>query len=214
MSARDLVTKYKALGYGGFVTADHMKAEDLRWFAPLPWRKKAERWLRGYRSAKAAAGDSFTVLLGMEIRFLDSKNDYLLFGIDEDFVLDNPNLHRYPNLKFFRPLAEKYDVLIVQAHPFRVGMTISDRKLLDGAEVLNGGPDHENNNEAAQHWAQLHGLIPTAGSDYHGRDLPHHCRKPEDFRYEHYGLRPEKPVQTAAQLAQILREGKYSLASI
>jgi len=197
ISARKLVEKYKALGYDGFVVSDHMKPDELQSLEVKSWRKKAEYWLRGYRKAKAAAGKDFTVLLGMEIRFLDSHNDYLLYGIDEDFVFKNSNLHKYRSLRAFRPLAEKHGVLIVQAHPFRRTMTICDHKLLDGMEVLNA--NHENNNEIAKLWAEKYGLIPTAGTDYHG------------WGDVHYGLRLKEFVRDSKELARVLRSRKYEI---
>jgi predicted metal-dependent phosphoesterase TrpH len=202
MSARDLVETYRRMGYDGFVVTDHMKSEDFRGRELFSWHRKAEQWLSGYHAAQEAARDGFAVLLGMEIRFMNSINDYLLFGIDEDFVLNNPNLHKYEKLSDFYPLAKKHDALIVQAHPFRIGMMINDWKLLDGLEVFNGGVQTENNNEIARQWAEIHGLIQTAGSDYHGWVLPN-C-----------GLRLEGNIQTSAQLTQILREGKYSIAKV
>ncbi|MDR0883100.1 MAG: PHP domain-containing protein [Oscillospiraceae bacterium] len=207
-----LVEKYRALGYDGFVVTDHMKSGDRVWKGLAPWRKKADQWLAGYHAARAAAGDDFTVLLGLEIRFLENHNDYLLFGVTEDFVRQTPDLHRFPSLRAFRPVAEAHGLLIVQAHPFRVGMTVMPHGLLDGMEIHNGG-FHVNQDGIAAQWAADYDLIPTAGSDYHGYDRPHRHKPGMDPSepYKFRGIRTQTRPQSSQQLAEILRARAYSL---
>ncbi|MDR1805379.1 MAG: transposase [Clostridium sp.] len=207
LPAAGVVEHYISLGYDGIVVTDHMKSEDWR-LSMLPWHKKAERWLRGYRAACKAADGRLTVLLGMEIRPDDSHNDYLLFGVDEGFVYGTPNLHRVKNLKELRKIADRHGLLVVQAHPFRKGMTISDWTLLDGVEVLNGGAYHDSNNDVALQWAHKHSLLQTAGSDYHG------YKSPKKTPAVHYGLRLREPVAESKRLAELLRAGEYELAAL
>ena len=55
--------------------------------------EKTRNWLRGYEQAKAA-GDAqgMTVLFGLEARVPGSENDFLIFGAEPEFVLENPEL--------------------------------------------------------------------------------------------------------------------------
>ena len=195
-TASEAVALYQRAGYDGFVITDHMYPFILRGCRNEAWHEQVDFWLTGYRAAKMAARDNFAVFLGMEIRFASCHNDYLLFGLNEDFIYDNPNLHKYKTLQEFRPLADKNGILIVQAHPFRRGMTVVDPTLLDGMEILNA--NHENNNEFAKMWSEKYGLFPTAGTDYHEGDV-------------RYGLRLERRVEDSKELAEILRQGEYSI---
>ena len=67
----------------------------------------------------------------MELRFLENDNDYLVYGFNEDFVYSHPDLDRIECLEDFRPIADENNLIVFQAHPFRVGMTVTDDKLLD-----------------------------------------------------------------------------------
>jgi len=58
-------------------------------------------WKHGYDEAKKA-GDicGVTVLLGMEIAFADSPNDYLVYGVTEELLLRYPELYRHDPQSF------------------------------------------------------------------------------------------------------------------
>lgn len=165
--AREMVKRYRRAGYDGIVVTDHYHQEYFK-RQPGDWRSKAERYLRGYRAAKAA-GDrlGLRVYLGMEWRNEYAPNDYLIFGIDEGFVLENPALYRY-SLRELRPLIEENHLLLYQAHPFRPHMTLPERDgLLDGVEAFNGNPRHHSRNELALSYAKRHRLLISSGSDAH-----------------------------------------------
>lgn len=71
------------------------------------------------RLAKAE-GDAIglSVFLGMELRTEESSNDYLLFGVTEEFVYDNPRLYEWKMADVCK-LTKEYGILIFQAHPYR-----------------------------------------------------------------------------------------------
>lgn len=201
ISAEDIVKRYKALGYDGVVITDHMNPDTFRNLENEPWEKKAEHFLSGYRAAKALEDENFSVLLGMEIRFCENNNDYLVYGFNEDFICNNPRLNEIENLKAFRPIADKNDLLVIQAHPFRQGMTIMDYKLLDGIEVYNGHPGHNSSNDIALAWAKKYSFkIMTSGSDFHGI----HSEHPGGLFLE------ERPACPRC-LIRLLRENRYRL---
>ena len=48
--------------------------------------------MSGYRLVKAAEDESFDVILGMELRFVnESENDYLIYGFTEEWLRANRN---------------------------------------------------------------------------------------------------------------------------
>ena len=70
--AEQVVSTFKGLGYDGIVITDHMHTGTMEKIASEPWEKKADHFFEGYRAAKALETEDFTVLLGMELRFLEN----------------------------------------------------------------------------------------------------------------------------------------------
>ena len=71
----------------------------------------------------------------MEIRFLESNNDYLVFGIDEAFLVENKNLHEV-GLQRFRGIIQEVTFGFIRLIPFGIKWSALT-KLLDGVEVFN-----------------------------------------------------------------------------
>lgn len=167
VEAEDAVKLYIEAGYSGFCITDHY----YNWFFNTrpedSWADNIARYLKGYHNAKQY-GDShgFTVLLGLEIRFSDSPNDYLIYGVTEEFLAQYPKLYDYSK-EDFKHLAYEHGILIFQAHPFRVNITRENPLYLDGVEVYNGNPRHNSNNHLALEFADNNGLLHSAGSDFH-----------------------------------------------
>ena len=92
ISAADAVEFYKSIGYSGMVITDHYSFLTFGTQSSFERQIDVDKYLRGYHNALEAAGDDFTVLLGMEIRYFMTTNDYLVYGIDEDFIRNNGNM--------------------------------------------------------------------------------------------------------------------------
>ena len=89
----EIVKLYIENGYDGIVVTDHYSPMT---FTPN-WRpqKQVDFYLSGYRRMKRAAeklNPDFTVLLGMELRHYGTANDYLIYGVNEDFIYAAGNL--------------------------------------------------------------------------------------------------------------------------
>ena len=76
-----------------------------------------------------AAGDRLTILMGMELRFSQNSNDYLVFGFDRDYLMTHRDIHRMGIGNYIR-MAREDGLLTIQAHPFRNGMTVTDPRPL------------------------------------------------------------------------------------
>lgn len=167
--AKDLIESYKNSEYAGFVLTNHMNASTFErvGLGDEAWDKKIDHFMSGFDAVKTAAGDRFTVLLGMEINFYNNPNDYLVYGITEEFLRSHGDLMAM-SPKQFSKLAHENGMLFIQAHPFRRGMKVTDWDILDGYEVFNGNPRHQSNNEIAEIWAKHHNKsIVVSGSDFH-----------------------------------------------
>ena len=163
--AADIVARYKGLGYDGIVITDHVGESALRNRGET-YDEKITDVLKGYRAAKALEDENFTVILGMELRFRENDNDYLVYGFDEDF-LRRVNLTEFEKPADFVAVAKENNLAFFQAHPFRDGMTVRNPTILDGVEVYNGHGGHDSRNDIALAWAKKFGVRMISGSDFH-----------------------------------------------
>lgn len=159
----EIVKLYKSKGYNGIVVTDHYSPMT---FTPN-WcpQKQIDFYLSGYRRMKAAAGDDFTVLLGIELRHYFTANDYLIYGIDEDFLYSSGNLMKPWEKEVFLLVKER-GYLIYQAHPFRVGIRRCNPDYIDGVEIYNGKTGKAENQKAFE-WAKENNKLMVSGSDFH-----------------------------------------------
>lgn len=173
VSARELVNMYKAKGYGMVVITDHYAA--YQWDAPRlmrkSWDKRIEFYLRGYRAAKSE-GDAIgmKVALGLEVQFDGyAPYDFLVYGVDEEFVMRNPYLNAYSPYEF-RELCDEHGFAMFQAHPYRFDKAPLEPMCCHGIEVVNGNPRHNSHNALAVEYAREHSLNIISGSDFHEKE--------------------------------------------
>ncbi|MBE5808890.1 MAG: PHP domain-containing protein [Clostridiales bacterium] len=198
MDAEDVVKEHIKAGYDGMVITDHYNNANIERFYGTPL-EQAQVWTGGWRAARAAAeGTGLTVLFGLEARLQDNDNDYLIFGVEPRFVLENPQLN-FLTLKELHALCHAHGAVMIQAHPNRKGCSPAPWQDVDGYEVLNGNLRHDNHNDLTEAIAQAHPeLIYTAGSDYH--------------RVEDVGTAPvytDRQIRTGRDLVRCLREGAF-----
>ncbi len=192
------IQMFREKGYDAVVITDHFSKSVLGGPEDHPWTEVKETFLTGYRNAKEASVQmgGIRVFLGMEIRFPCDNNDYLVYGMDEEFFERYPWLYM-EDLKKMREVADKEGLALVQAHPFRKGCFPGDVKLLHGIEVYNGNPRHDSHNSQALELAETYHLVQTVGSDFH---------RAEDLG-DVYGELEKMPA-TGQELAQMILEGK------
>lgn len=204
LGARELVRACKDAGYDGIVITDHyIERFYTRWFPEevegLSHRQQVARWMKGYYTAKDEGEKiGFTVLPGAEVRFDNYPNDYLLYGLQEDFFYTVPRLNEMGTLKALLQILPQ-EVCVVQAHPFRDDMAVADPRDLFGLEVFNGGTE-KFRNELARIYAQHYGVAMTSGSDIHGMS-----------RLGKGGIMTDTKIQTPEDLIAVLRSGNYAL---
>ncbi|HHW12232.1 MAG TPA: PHP domain-containing protein [Firmicutes bacterium] len=193
---------YKKAGYDGIVITDHYNRGFFRKFPKsVPWPARVDHFLQGYRGAREEGEKiGLTVLLGIELKFIDSPREYLVYGIDESFLKKYPELYRMGIVEFRRlskQLPPTSEILIYQAHPFRPGVTPAPLELIDGIEVYNGNPRQNSNNQLALAFARQNNLRMISGSDFH--------RLPDLARG---GLILPGPVANSRELVRVLKENE------
>lgn len=163
--AARLIESLHEKGYGAVVITDHFTPGERN------TRQAREAFLRGYRAAKEAAAqyENMVVLPGMEIRFKDHDEDFLVYGLTEEDILDLPDdvCEAPAALHEFHEYCKARGFLIYQAHPYRPGLYPANPPDIDGMEIFNGNPRHDSRNRMAALFASRHNLSTIAGGDVH-----------------------------------------------
>ena len=198
-NAKDTADKYVEAGYTTVVLTNHINS-GTKYFKDDQNEDGVKYFLEGYDRFVEAADGRLNVLLGVEINFERIPcNDFLVYGMTREFLLENPDVRKM-KLRDFHEMTAENGMLIVQAHPFRPGMTIINANYVDGIEVFNGHPGHASHNDIADKWANYYNLIKTAGTDHHNTDHPATC-----------GILTTEPITTNEALTAILKTNDYRL---
>ena len=199
----EIVRLYREAGYSGLVITDHYFSLFYKWFEKeLSGRDKKgiiERYLKGYYAARNEGEKTgLTVLCGAEVRFDNTVNDYLVYGLEEKDFYDLPLLNKLQSVEELIKVLPEY-ALAVQAHPFREGMTVCNPDLLFGIEGYNGGTESFRN-EMAKTYAANFGKALTSGPDFHSKS---HLAKG--------GIATKHKILTSSDLVKVLKDSDYTL---
>lgn len=163
--AEEVVLKYKEQGFDAIVLTNHFFKNDF-WLENK--EKYFEQWINDYNIALAEGEKcGLKVYLGMEMRFSDiNNNDFLVYGIDENDVKKAMDFFESNIVEFYKNFKNDKNV-IVQAHPFRDGVQVVPPEVVDGYEVFNMHPNHNQRTAFAAKYAKKYGGIITGGTDFH-----------------------------------------------
>lgn len=184
-----VITNHFSSGYGIFENSSFSKDENLALY------------MKDYEDAcRAAEKKNIRILLGAELRFSENINDYLLYGADYE-ALHIAYDYLEEGLESYYKNGKPQNSLLLQAHPFRSGMTQVNPELLDGIETFNMHPGQNSAIGFAVKYANETAFaVTTAGTDFH------------DYSGHHQGLsalRTSVMPQDSFELADILRHGDY-----
>ncbi len=195
---KETVDLYIENGYTTVVLTNHLS--DQAQYYGEGNGKHIDNFIDCYKKMKEYAGDRLNIILGAEVRLNGRiRNDYLIYGITEDFLRRETGLLDM-EIKQFSALCRENGFLVIQAHPMRVNMTVTDPRYLDGIEVYNGGIYNDSHNDLADKLANYHDYIKTSGSDQHFPDAP-----PTG------GIATNAPITTREELVSVLRSREYFL---
>ena len=195
---KELVAKYKELGYSAVTLANHFIYNDGE-----TAEEYVERFFCDYREAEAEGERlGIKVYLAAEIRFTENVNDYLLFGVDKQMLIDIYKL--LPGgIENFRKVYPMPNSVLIWAHPKRDRMTPIDPALVDGVESFNLHSGQFGRIGLTALMALEHNVqIITAGSDVHstkGEGLGVSAVRLQELPEDSFGL------------AKVLRSGDYVL---
>ncbi len=168
VTGSDYIEYMKNKGYQGIIVTDHFFNGNSCVPKDLPWKERVAWYASGFKKALAAAeGVDFDVFFGVEFNF--KGDEYLLYGVDEEWLADNEDLLEISREELHKRVHEAGAVM-VQAHPYRDRSYISeihlDPKVTDAVEIFNSAnPDNEN--ALAYRYAKELKVPMTGGSDIH-----------------------------------------------
>ena len=187
---KDIVKMYKEKGYSGIVVTEH--------YSPLTYglnsyykpQRLVDFYISSYEEMKKYETEDFSVIFGMELRHYATGADYLIFGIEPEWLRQQGNL---------MALSEKQVYLVFQAHPFRWYILRCNPNYIDGIEVYNGKCGSKTNFKALQ-WAIKTGKLMSSGSDFHTPD-----------QLARGGIITKEPIKDGKDLVRILKSKNYKL---
>lgn len=200
LPAYDVVRLYKEAGFAGIVITDHLSKWTVEGMEDQPWDTIIDHFMSGFQTAEKAGEEmGITILFAMELAFRSAPEDYLCYGVTEEFLRKTPNILDM-DLETFYPIAKEAGITVLQAHPFRRYLKDSDPKFLDGFEGINCNPRHDSRNYLAMELARHNHMIMTSGSD---------CHEVEDVGRG--GILTKKELHTMKDFLTLLTSGNYQL---
>ena len=200
VSAAEMVKRYHDAGYKTLFISDHFFTKYFDALGNLSPEEKVEQFLLGYEEAKVAGEElGMNILLSAELRLDGSNNDYLLYGVDKQFLTNALKMLDLSIEEFYR-YAKEHGVTVIQAHPLRDGRCTPTPEFVDGLEAHNGNPRHENYTDKVMELAKKYNKLVTGGSDAH---------RPEDVGSS--GILTEKEIRTDKDYIDILLEGSFTI---
>lgn len=190
ISPERLVELYSQIGFDGIVLTNHFIDFLLKSDNP---KKVSDTYLKDYYATKnAGEKHGLKVYLGMEVRFPENCNDYLVYGIEESDIKEIFSYIHGDYISFYKGFKNDKNV-ILQAHPFRNNIILQNPDFLDGIETFNVHPSHNSRVAVAADYANKYPhFIKTCGTDFHHEN--------------HQGL--------GAILTKTLPEDSYGIADI
>ena len=199
LTARQTVQSYKEAGYDCLVITNHFNTYTCNHYK----NNGEDDFFRFYHDAYLLAKEEgerlgMDVILGAELRFPENDSDYLIYGIDEDWLYSHPYICRMDHKTFFDRFGS--EVLIIHAHPYRNCDTVF-YDCVHGLEVANCNPRHDSRNGLALALAKAHPrLYRTVGSDAH--------RPGDEGRA---ALLSDGPIPDSFALKDVITSGRYRL---
>ena len=201
MEPREIVARYAEAGFDTLIISDHIASYhydklQAHLGRELSWEAYVELFFTGFEAAKAA-GDELGIRVLCSAELTLGPNHYLLYGADRAFFLSLPQLFDM-TIEEFYPIAKANGITVIQAHPLRDGKCIPKPEVVDGFEVFNSHPRHDNQNAGVLELAARYPhLLQTAGSDAH--------------RIEDIGgtaVLSQAPIESIEDYLNLLRSGR------
>lgn len=190
-TAEEIVTTFLDQGYTGVAVTDHFFNGNTA--APgkeFEWKYRVEKYCESYEAVKKEGdkrgldvffGFEYTVPYGGLALNSNSGTDFLVFGIDKEWLIQNGGDVAEVSTNEYLNRCRQAGGTVIQAHPFRLARGYMNHMSLfpdcvDGIEVLNGNPNTLGApNDMANFYAEQYGFFKSAGSDIHDNHCAQLC---------------------------------------
>lgn len=184
-TAAEMADMYKNEGYTGIVITDHFYNGNTCVDRNLEWEDWVKTYALSYENAKKRGDEiGLDVFFGFEYTY--SGTDYIILGIDPDFLIAHPEIKKM-HVQDFLNLVHENDGFVIHAHPFLIASWAPLIRLIpdkeDAVEVINA-PKGDFINERAEEYAKAYDKIRTGGSDAHHTQITKMSGIETDHRLE------------------------------
>ena len=99
---KEMIEAYKEKGCTTIVITDHCRKGKMERLGNISWKQKLDYVFTGFDIAKEY-GESLglNILLGVEITLHQTDSDYLVYGIDQDYLYNNEKIYEYSLPKLY-----------------------------------------------------------------------------------------------------------------
>lgn len=195
---KEIVKMYREKGYSGIVVTEHYSPLTFQLNSYYKPQRLIDFYISSYEEMKKYETEDFSVMFGMELRHYATGADYLIYGVDPEWLRQQGNLLKLWEKQVYQ-LMHAQGYLVFQAHPFRPYILRCNPKYIDGIEIYNGKCDKKTNAKAAL-WAIKTGKFVSSGSDFH-----------TPAQLARGGIITETPIKNNADLVSALKSGKYEI---
>lgn len=199
---RENLEFYKNLGYAGVFITNHFIDGNISIDGSLPYEQRIQYYFSDYEQGVELGREiGIDVFCGIEMSC--GGTDFLVYGLDKQWFLDNPGIEGMKKSEQL-PLLMENGALVIQAHPFREEWYIDHIRLfprhVHGVEIYNAcRPEFQN--EMARRYAEYYGLLPFAGTDNHS------AGKQQTLG----GMQSETPIRDEADFVRRVKNGEMTL---
>lgn len=204
MTPKELIQSLYESGYQGCVITNHFIGGNTGIDRSLPWDEFVRKYEEDYlECCKYAEEYDLDIIFGIE-EVVVAALEILCYGVTPDMLYAHPEL-RTAGPEMWYQLMHSYDVLCIQAHPYREREYIPKARVLpldciDGIEVYNACNTEKNNLEAEE-FAKAHpGMVLVSGADAH---------RINEVGWG--GIETTKRIRNGRELVAILKSGEYKL---
>ena len=163
ITPEEMVKNYLSIGCNAVVITNHLNPDWVQGNSA----DQAEKYLSDYYETRRWGEKlGLNVILGVEVRFVENYNDYLVYGVEPSDIEKMIGYIDRGIVEFYRDFKSEKN-LILQAHPFRKNMVLAPLDSVDGIETFNCHPGHNSAIGFAARYARDNNLIVSGGTDYH-----------------------------------------------
>lgn len=161
----EMVGFYKENGYSTIFISDHFDPYCFEGLGDGSWSEKIDIMFDSYYRAKKV-GEKIGINVLFSPEYTLGCGHYLLYNTTPEFFKAREDFFKM-TIEEFRKYTIEKGVTVIQAHPKRDGKSIPTPQFVDGFEVINSNPRHENFDDEMFQMAREYNLLMSAGSDAH-----------------------------------------------